>query len=72
MTKQYLDIKSSQLRTKSTTIKKLFYDIPNKSPLFRSIHDMFTKPYTSENTELHIIFSSNKVNQERLEALTNS
>jgi hypothetical protein len=53
MTKQYMDIKSSQMRTKSTTIKKYLMTYQTNDHYSESIHDMFTKPYPSENTEIN-------------------
>ncbi len=53
MAKQYMDIKSSKMRTKSTTIKKYLMTYQTNDHYSESIHAMFTKPYTSENTEIN-------------------
>jgi hypothetical protein len=61
MTKQYIDIKSSQMKTKSTTIKNYFITYQTNHHYSDSIHGMFTNSYTSQNTEIHIFFK-NEVN----------
>jgi hypothetical protein len=61
MTKQYIDIKSSQMKTKSTTIKNYFITYQTNHHYSDSIHGMFTNSYTSQNTEIHIFFSKTRL-----------
>jgi hypothetical protein len=49
MTKQCIDIKSSQKRTKSTIIKNYLMTHQTTQHFSESIHDMFTKPYASDS-----------------------